>query len=325
MGAVLTAVAKPWGLGGLAALRYGLALATLAVCMWCARRRGASLAIICPLLIPGLFFSRVAFSPVRAQAVTLFMLACLLFFLDADRRGRRAWALPWLVLYVVWLNVHGGFAAGLILFAAHAVEQTVRRAPSLHLWGLLAAMVALIAVNPYGAHYYSYLWTGLLMDRPLVEEWASLWHSRADIIAIYVLSLGVLAYVCWRLGPRQPVAKVLCCRKRGISGQVEAAKRGESVVDSVSFANKELARKARSPARMTFATGCSPGPLDGAAQKRTSDEPAGCGGRRHRRRCTPAARLNGRPLKPIVAQARFDFGKTPEEAASCIADCAGPP
>jgi hypothetical protein len=52
------------------------------------------------------------------------------------------------------------------------------------------------------------------------------------------------------------VVKVLCCRKRGISGQVEAAKRGESVVDSVSFANKELARKARSPARMTFATGC---------------------------------------------------------------------
>jgi hypothetical protein len=56
--------------------------------------------------------------------------------------------------------------------------------------------------------------------------------------------------------PEQPVVKVLCCRKRGISGQVEAAKRGESPIDSLSFANEELARKARFPARMTFATGC---------------------------------------------------------------------
>jgi hypothetical protein len=38
-------------------------------------------------------------------------------------------------------------------------------------------MLILTVVNPYGWDYVPYLWHALLLDRPLVEEWAPLWAA----------------------------------------------------------------------------------------------------------------------------------------------------
>jgi hypothetical protein len=58
-------------------------------------------------------------SPVRAHILTFLFLACLLLMIEADRRGDRRWVLPWLLMFTVWLNVHGGFVVGLGLLGIH--------------------------------------------------------------------------------------------------------------------------------------------------------------------------------------------------------------
>ena len=124
----------------------------------------------------------------------------LLYALDRDREGRRWWIGPWLVLYLLWVNLHGGFLVGAALYGAHCAEQLVRRQPVRHLILVALVMVALIAVNPYGTAYYSYLWKALGTDRSLITEWAPLWTASPPTILVYVISLAVVAYAVRRSG-----------------------------------------------------------------------------------------------------------------------------
>jgi hypothetical protein len=208
-GAVLYFVAVGAGLGGsgILLLRLLLVAGIVLCCYWCARRRGADhvmLAALGPvalaMMVPGL-------SPVRAQLFTFFFLGCLLVFLQLDREGRRSWPVLWLPLYVVWLNMHGGFVVAAGLFAVHAVERfgviwhqsrDVRDAlgSTWHLVATGVAMAVLPIVNPYGLEYLPYLWNALMLDRPLVAEWAPLWDPRVlpAMVLIFSISLLFLIY-----------------------------------------------------------------------------------------------------------------------------------
>jgi hypothetical protein len=208
-GAVLYFVAVGAGFGGtgILLLRLLLVAGIVFCCHWCARRRGGdhvTLAALAPvalgMMVPG-------FSPVRAQLFTFFFLGCLLVFLELDREGRRAWPVLWLPLYVVWLNMHGGFVVAAGLFAVHTAERfgitwhesrKVRDAfgSTWHLMAIGLAMAVLPLLNPYGREYLPYLWSALTLDRPLVAEWAPLWDPRVlpATVLIYCVSLLFLGY-----------------------------------------------------------------------------------------------------------------------------------
>lgn len=210
------AVAAGLGGGGILVLHYLLIAGIAACCYRCARLRGAHGAVLAPLapvaialLIPGT-------SPVRAQMFTFLFVACLLVMFEWDRRGHRGWLAIWLPLYVVWLNLHGGFIVGAGLFGLYAVERFVVQMGSessarvalirtRHLWLAGAAMVVLPLINPYGWEYLPYLWHALLLDRPHVAEWAPLWDPRVDwtYILIYIISLLFIAYAIARQGIRR--------------------------------------------------------------------------------------------------------------------------
>ena len=98
-----------------------------------ARRHGASLAILCPLAPIAIFMSWIGMTTIRAQVYTLLFIVCLFYFFDADRRGKRWWILPWLSVYLLWLNLHGGFVVGIVLYSLHFLEQLTRRQPVRHL------------------------------------------------------------------------------------------------------------------------------------------------------------------------------------------------
>jgi hypothetical protein len=212
-GAVLyfVAVAAGLGGGGILVLRF-LLLAGVAVCCYvCARyrrARGAPLAVLTPVAI-GLMAGGV--SPVRAQLFTFLFLACLLVTFEWDRKGNRRWPLLWLPVYLVWLNMHGGFVVGAGLFALYTLERFARAlhgsssaslafAGTWHLFLAGAAMVVLPLINPYGWDYIPYLWNALFMERPYVAEWAPLWDPRVqrEYVAIYAVSLLVLLYAVGR-------------------------------------------------------------------------------------------------------------------------------
>lgn len=234
-GALLYAmvVASGWGEAGVWILRYAL-LAILAMTAYRgALRRGgdsttlflcAPLAIV--LLASGL-------STLRAQMYTFLFTAILLGILQRDREGERRWIVPWLLLYVVWLNLHGGFVVGLGLFVVHLAVRFAEQwrgtlygagterggsatfvarlealhpafAATRHLFLVLLAMLVLIGANPYGLDYIPFLWEALALDRPLIDEWAPLWSDRASWITKVAFASSLLypLYAVMRNGTR---------------------------------------------------------------------------------------------------------------------------
>lgn len=208
-GLILYFVATAGGSAGLLTLKYLLSTGVAAGCFVCARKRGASFAVLCSLASLPIILSWGGFTTIRAQMFTWLLLACLLYALDRDRERQRWWIGPWLALFVLWVNLHAGFVVGLALCLFHGVEQFIRRQPVRHLILVMLAMVALIAVNPYGRNYYPYLWRGLRMDRPLIPEWAPLWEVWAPILVSYLLSLLIVGYCVYRIGVRKMPGVIL--------------------------------------------------------------------------------------------------------------------
>lgn len=213
-GAVLygITVSTGWGAAGLLLLRYALIAAIAVLCYACAKRRGAgefllvlaaALAIV--LLSPGL-------SPVRAHMFTFAGVAALLLLLEADRHGARWWIAAWLPLYLVWLNLHGGFVVGAVLFATYTLERWARawstegrRTAFRKTWHLFAAGVMMVVLplgNPYGWQYVPYLWAALRLERSLVAEWAPLWDPRVErtLVVAYAVSWLLTLYAVIRIG-----------------------------------------------------------------------------------------------------------------------------
>ncbi len=224
-GAVLYFVVVGLGLGagGLAGLRLLLVAGIVACCVAVAWSRGArptELVLAAPLAIvlfwPGL-------SPVRAHLFTFLFLAILLLLLERERAGRRGWLLLWPLLFVVWLNMHGGFVVGAGLLGLYAGERFVRAgwpewfggqggsgagagrvrealAESWHLLLAVGVTLPLLLVNPYGAEFVRYLAHALTMERPYITEWLPLWSEpfRGAPLLLYLVSVLVAAYTVWR-------------------------------------------------------------------------------------------------------------------------------
>jgi len=93
-----------------------------------------------------------------ALGLALVMLGC-----------ERGWRWRLVVVFVVWANLHGGFAVGFLALAVAAVRQP-------KYWWVLAVSVAATFINPYGWNVYVEIWRTLgdsnLSGR--VGEWAPL-------------------------------------------------------------------------------------------------------------------------------------------------------
>ena len=115
-----------------------------------------------------------------------FTLAALLLWLmqRAENRPRLLWCIP--VLFLVWLNLHGGFAVGfalLILYAGGlALEAATGETPwpearsmLIRIGCAILACVALVPLNPSGVKLYLYpIETILALEpRSLIVEWFS--------------------------------------------------------------------------------------------------------------------------------------------------------
>jgi hypothetical protein len=203
MGMFLYGIALLGGAGALLGARLVLVLTTCALVWRLAVRRGAREGVLLLLAPAVIMMSWIGWTLIRAQVLTLFFLAVLLTCLDADRRGRRGWMVPWLCGFVVWANCHGGFVVGFAVLGIEALERAVRGERPWHLAAVLMAMAVLVAVNPYGVAYYGYLWGALSMERPLIVEWRPIWSSGPPEIALVGSSLVIALYTLVQVGPRR--------------------------------------------------------------------------------------------------------------------------
>jgi hypothetical protein len=184
-----------WGGPGILLLKMVVGLAALAVCLrlgaqelsWPARFVAWALAALAVVEISYGFAA-------RPQIFTALFLSLELLVLHQIHSGKRLWALAVPVLFLVWINTHGGVLAGFGLLGLAAGVTTVQwawnksrnrmaRASSdepadpltlktiLGLWLAVIAAGAALFCNPWGVGLIRWLIGSVLWLRPQIAEW----------------------------------------------------------------------------------------------------------------------------------------------------------
>lgn len=121
-------------------------------------------------LIGGTLFE---FMGIRPQIITWVLLAVLASIIWQKNLWQR-WRLYLPLLFLLWANIHGGFAIGIVVLSIFVIGQTIekRRIEKTNLVVLFLSLITTL-VNPYGYH----LWIEVLksmMDTSLrwsIQEW----------------------------------------------------------------------------------------------------------------------------------------------------------
>ena len=156
---------------------------------------------------------------VRPQMFTFTLASLTLWLIEAgeNRPWLYLWIPPW---FLVWLNLHAGFAIGPALLVARAGglaweiaigEAAWREVKSLflRLLAVLAACLALVPLNPSGAELYRYPFAVIRSAgmRSFIVEWFPPDFHLFRYIAFLCLCLGLL--VCFARGNSRPKPRTL--------------------------------------------------------------------------------------------------------------------
>jgi hypothetical protein len=150
------------------------------------RRQRASLAAKVVLLCYGAECLSQFVLFVRPQVPTfaLFAITLLVLKRHSDGAGKgEIWTLP--LLQIMWVNMHGGFLAGLGVIGIHAALEIGYGVWNRLPWKLVSFRLSLVfalsllatLINPYGLSLYAMLWEHLATEQ-LVVEWQPLWAAR---------------------------------------------------------------------------------------------------------------------------------------------------
>jgi len=147
---------------------------------------------------------------VRPQMFTFTLASLLLWLLESANRENRPRLLFWIPpLFLLWLNLHAGFALGLALLFAYGLGLIMETAAGNTPWQqarpivlrvllLLLACLALVPLSPSGAHLYRYPFDTLRSSgmRSFIGEWFSpdfhQWLYRPFLL-LWLLLLTALA------------------------------------------------------------------------------------------------------------------------------------
>ncbi len=154
----------------------------------------------------------------RPQIFTYLFLVCTLLLLDAADRGELLWLFGIPPIFALWVNLHGGFLAGLGVLALWSVARTAislhrsfregwraRRSDMAFLTATFAAVIATFA-NPFGTRLVYFLFRTATIPRPDIIEWQPIQiASRFGIIYLVLLVFAILILISTtrerRLGP----------------------------------------------------------------------------------------------------------------------------
>ncbi len=172
-------------------------------------------------------FGAVAAAPcwgVRPQMFTFTLASLLLWLLEAGNEKDRPRLLLWIPpLFLLWLNLHAGFALGPVLVLAYAIGLVLETAIGNTPWQearpivlrmslLLLTCLVLVPFNPSGAELYRYPLDTLRSPgmRSLIVEWFSPDFHESLYRPLLLLWLVVLtALACSRSRPRGRVLLLL--------------------------------------------------------------------------------------------------------------------
>lgn len=124
------------------------------------------------------------YATVRSHIFSFLFFLIELYMLERVRLGQKGKSSLWplVPLLVLWGNLHGGIAMGLLLLGCYGLgEMLVQRniKAGLFHWMLpIVAFLLLGVLNPYGPSYLSFLWHAWTLDRSKIGEWS---HLKFDV------------------------------------------------------------------------------------------------------------------------------------------------
>jgi len=148
---------------------------------------------------------------IRPQLFTYFFVPLLLFLLHRYFSGKRGavWFIP--PMMVVWVNAHGGFAAGLGMLGFVTVVESVRRVwtggrVDWFLPGALGASILAVFANPYGYKLPAFLLETIPRRRD-ITEWAGVelfslahWEFKLLVVLFLISLFSKTRKPVWQVG-----------------------------------------------------------------------------------------------------------------------------
>lgn len=171
-------ILEKWGFSALQLLKYAVGFLTAGFVFCISRSRGVSTsgALLGLLIITPLF--SLSYSPVRAQIFTQLFLVTIWFILVLENNLQFALRVTLAgVIGIFWVNLHGGYIAGVLLLATWIGVGIFTGKNSKKELLIFAAFFAASFINPYGFKYWSGIFTELGAARPDIPEWWSLVRS----------------------------------------------------------------------------------------------------------------------------------------------------
>jgi hypothetical protein len=152
---------------------------------------------------------------VRPQIISLLLISLWLLILERSERDPKVlwWTLP---LTLLWVNLHAGFALGLVLsalfLAGELIERALGSAPKrsttrlrMQAWILLLDLL-IVPINPNGLRMFIYPIETLRSAamQKYIAEWASPNFHRAEYWLFLSLVLATFAAISWSRVPLRP-------------------------------------------------------------------------------------------------------------------------
>jgi len=191
---------KHLGSESLLLLKWLLFCATLGLSYWTCRQQNPSLLMHRVFLISlpvVIFLLLPAYLPtIRCHEFSLLFYA---IFLNLLARHKHLWLLP--LLMILWVNLHGGFAVGLVLLGVYTIwaswEGRWAHFKTLAIITTLTCLAMLL--NPYGVNLITELVDAWSMNRDQITEWQNVLRGPGPHGWVYTgfLILVFLA-VAWR-------------------------------------------------------------------------------------------------------------------------------
>lgn len=146
---------------------------------------------------------------IRPDIFSYLFFAMTLFILETDKlKGKLSYiGLP--IIFVLWVNSHGGVIAGLAVVCFYALYHLIinnikfksdnnEETKTIDTMGLILIpllLIAVLAVNPYTYHYYAYITDAIMMKRNFVEEWHSIFTSMGNLQFLNILITFTLTFI----------------------------------------------------------------------------------------------------------------------------------
>jgi hypothetical protein len=211
-----------WGGPGILLLKVVVGLAAFAVCL----RLGAQ-SLSWPARFVAWAFAALAVVEIsygfaaRPQIFTALFLSLELLLLQQVHSGRKFWVLALPVLFLAWINTHGGVLAGFGLLGlaagmttAELIWNKIRKLPEpvssnesgtktpwktvIVLWLAVVAAGAALLCNPWGPGLLRWLIGSVLWSRPQIAEWNPTPLNGDHAAFFMVLALAAFSWVFTR-------------------------------------------------------------------------------------------------------------------------------